>query len=171
MHAQSTIQRRLVHLASALLVLWFFGTLAACGSGGSTSDGTPKPSATAKPSTTPKPSATAKPAPSATPAPVYKFRVTNVTCFTDSTNTRECDGTVTNIIDKKITDTMPVMHWTGGTDSDFGTVDINPILPGQSSGFKTFTTNANPQLTQYTIGFKKVFGSESDFPVEPLPPQ
>lgn len=105
-----------------------------------------------------------------TALPKYKFRVTGVSCQTDSTNTRECKGTVTNISDKKITDAEPIIHWTGGTDSDLGTVDINPILPGQSSGFTVFTLKANPALTRYTVGFKKVFGEESEFPVEPLAP-
>lgn len=114
-------------------------------------------------------SSTSKPPPTPTPGPVYKFRVSAITCETDATNTRECKGTVTNISPKQITDAKPVMHWTGGTDSDLGTVDINPILPGQSANFSTFTLNANPQLTAYTIGFKKTFGDESDFPVEPIP--
>jgi hypothetical protein len=103
-------------------------------------------------------------------APVYKFRVTKLTCSTDSLNDRTCTGTVTNISPLKITDARPVVHWTGGTDSDLGEIAINPVLPGQTSDFTVYTLNANPALTAYTIGFKKIFGDESDFPVEPLAP-
>lgn len=106
----------------------------------------------------------------APPAPVYKFKVTKLTCSTDSANTRTCTGTVTNISNKQITDARPVVHWIGGTDSDLGEIAINPVLPGQSSGFTAYTLNANPALNSYKIGFKKIFGDESDFPVEPLAP-
>lgn len=106
----------------------------------------------------------------ATAGPVHKFRVTKLTCETDSINTRTCTGTVTNISPKQITDARPIVHWTGGTDSDLGIIAINPVLPGQSSEFTVYTLNANPALTAYTIGFKKIFGDEVDFPVEPLVP-
>jgi len=105
------------------------------------------------------------------PAPIYKLRVSRLSCETDAAAMRICTGTVTNIQPpgKNATDISPVVHWTGGTDSDYGTVDINPLLPGQSPPFTVYTLHSNPQLTNYTIGFKKVFGSESDYPVDPTP--
>lgn len=104
--------------------------------------------------------------------PTYTLQIIGqIACATDSTNTRECKGIVRNLqADKNVTDVSPVMHWAGGTDSDFGTVDINPILPGQDAHFSVFTLHANPALTNYTIGFKKIFGKESDYPVAPMAP-
>lgn len=100
--------------------------------------------------------------------PTYKLAVTILSCNTDSTGTRECKGSVKNLQpDKNVTDASPIVHWAGGTDSDFGEVDINPILPGQTSTFTVYTLHANPQLVSYSIGFKKVFGEESEYPVAP----
>lgn len=100
----------------------------------------------------------------------YTLAVTQLQCSTDAIGGRTCTGTVKNMqADKNVTDVSPVVHWTGGTDSDFGSVDINPLLPGQESSFTVTTLHPNPQLTHYTIGFKKVFGKESDYPVDPVP--
>ena len=122
---------------------------------------TPPPTAAPKATETPRPVATATP-------PPWKLRVTQFECHLDSIGDRVCTGIVTNIQkNNKATDIEPVVHWTNGTDSDFGSVDINPLLPGQSSPFTVYTLHPNPLLTQYTIGFRKPFGSESEYPVEP----
>ena len=156
----------LLGIGGAIVVLAIIGAIA----GGSSGNKESSPKSTSASTSANAPATSAPAAAKPTAAPTYKFRVTRLACETDSLNTRTCTGTVTNISDKAITDARPVVHWTGGTDSDLGQIAINPVLPGQTSDFTVYTLNSNPALNSYTIGFKKIFGKESDFPVEPLAP-
>lgn len=126
-----------------------------------TSEPTARSTSTQTSTSTPKPTATPK-------VPVYKLSVSTLSCRDDGIGDRVCTGVVTNIQpDKNATDIGPIIHWVGGTDSSFGSVDINPLLPGQSSPFTVYTLHPNPLLTKYTIGFSKLFGNESDYPIQP----
>jgi hypothetical protein len=40
---------------------------------------------------------------------------------------------------------------------DDALIDYNPILPGQTSPFKTISTG-NPAMARYSVGFKTLFG-------------
>lgn len=102
------------------------------------------------------------PIPTAIPA---KLSVSRLTCANDVLGERVCTGTVTNVSQQTITDLQVVVHWTGGTDSDYGSIQINPLLSGQSSPFSVTTLRPNPQLQTYTVGFFKNLQGEDQFPV------
>lgn len=72
------------------------------------------------------------------------------------------EGQVQNISNQSLRNIESVASWYArdGTfiTSDSALVEYNPILPGQTSPFRTIST-ANPRMAKYTIEFKAFFGS------------
>jgi len=71
------------------------------------------------------------------------------------------EGEVKNISDESLKNVTAVGIWLDkdGTfiKSDDALIDYNPILPGQTSPFKTISTG-NPAMEKYRVEFKTLFG-------------
>ncbi len=71
------------------------------------------------------------------------------------------EGEVKNISDHPIKSLMAVSSWydKGGTfiKSDSAMIEFDPLMPGQTSPFKTIT-RGNPEMSRYTVAFKAMFG-------------
>jgi hypothetical protein len=72
------------------------------------------------------------------------------------------EGQVQNVSTKSLDSIEAVSTWyaADGTliTSDSALIEYNPILPGQTSPFKTMST-ANPKMSKYAVEFKAMFGS------------
>lgn len=70
---------------------------------------------------------------------------------------RYVEGKVKNVADEPLKDVMAVVTWADNEGrvikSDTAAIDFNPILPGQTSAFKTISTR-NPAMSGYTVAFK-----------------
>lgn len=73
------------------------------------------------------------------------------------------EGQVTNISDEPLRNVTVVATWLDGEGgfitSDDALIEYNPILPGQTSPFKTMTTS-NPAMKRYTVSFKELMGGQ-----------
>ena len=71
------------------------------------------------------------------------------------------EGQLNNITAAPIKNVTAVATWYSrdGTfvKSDDALIDYNPILPGQTSPFKTMSST-NPAMSKYTVEFKTLFG-------------
>jgi hypothetical protein len=71
------------------------------------------------------------------------------------------EGQVQNISGNNLKDIEAVASWyaADGTfiTSDSAIIEYNPLLPGQTSPFRTMST-ANPAMAKYTVEFKSLFG-------------
>lgn len=76
------------------------------------------------------------------------------------------EGQVKNISHESLSSVMVVATWytKDGTflSSDDAVIDFNPLLPGQTSPFKT-VTHGNPQMSRFSVEFKRLFGSAIPF--------
>jgi hypothetical protein len=74
---------------------------------------------------------------------------------------RQVEGEVKNISNESLENVVAVVTWYTNSNqllkSDEALIEVNPILPGRTSPFKTVTT-PNPALTSYTVTFKRQFG-------------
>ncbi len=97
---------------------------------------------------------TPTPVPTSTPLPTPKLQVLGLlTC-----DRALCKGTVKNISERNLGELYPGLHWftDGGQpagDSDSGSVQYAPLLPGQESPFTVLTINRNPLATRYSVYF------------------
>jgi hypothetical protein len=68
---------------------------------------------------------------------------------------------VRNISDEPLRNVTAVSTWVdkdgGFITSDQAIIAYNPILPGQTSPFKTMSTT-NPAMKQYSVQFKELMG-------------
>jgi hypothetical protein len=71
------------------------------------------------------------------------------------------EGQVRNLSKKPLESVMAVTTWYDKQGAFIKTaealIDFNPILPGQTSPFKTITSG-NPAMSKYTVEFKHIFG-------------
>jgi len=71
------------------------------------------------------------------------------------------EGTVKNITDQPLKNIVAVGIWLdkdgGFIKADDALIDYNPILPGQTSPFKTISSG-NPAMEKYRVEFKEMFG-------------
>jgi hypothetical protein len=71
------------------------------------------------------------------------------------------EGQVKNVSDEPLQNVMVVGTWYDKDGNfikfDDALIDYNPILPGQTSPFKTISTG-NPAMARYSVGFKTLFG-------------
>ncbi len=71
------------------------------------------------------------------------------------------EGQVTNISDAPIKNLEAVSTWYTKADefitTDSALVDFNPILPGQTSPFKTMS-RGNPAMSKFAVEFKQLMG-------------
>lgn len=73
------------------------------------------------------------------------------------------EGQVKNISSEPIRRIQVVSTWYDKADqfisSDSAMVEYDPLLPGQTSPFKTIT-RGNPAMSKYSVSFKSMFGPE-----------
>jgi hypothetical protein len=71
------------------------------------------------------------------------------------------EGQVTNLSDRPLRNVTAVSTWVDAKGefitSDNAIIDFNPILPGQTSPFKTMT-RGNPAMHSFRVEFKELFG-------------
>jgi len=67
------------------------------------------------------------------------------------------EGQVKNVADTPFRDVMAVVTWTdnegNAVRSDTAVIHFNPILPGQTSAFKT-VSRSDPAMSGYSVAFK-----------------
>lgn len=106
------------------------------------------------------PSSTSPAVAAVPPAP--EVRLINFRCSSEYGFTTT-EGTVKNISDKPIQSLMVVgTHFaTSGefVKSDSAMVEYQPLMPGQTSPFKTMSTY-NPMMAKCSVNFKRMFGGE-----------
>jgi hypothetical protein len=122
----------------------------------------PSSSATSTPVRTTRP-ASAPTAPPATPKPAepnYQLALIAAKGY-DQHGFHIVEGQVKNISDKPLSAVTAVTTWytQDGTfvKTDDAIIDYNPILPGQTSAFKTMSSS-NPAMSRFTVEFKRLFG-------------
>jgi hypothetical protein len=73
------------------------------------------------------------------------------------------EGQVRNLTSSPIENFTAVATWftKDGTfiTTDEGLIDFNPLMPGQTSSFKTIT-RGNPQMLRFSVTFKRLFGGQ-----------
>jgi hypothetical protein len=73
------------------------------------------------------------------------------------------EGQVKNVSDKPLKNVTAVGIWLDKDGnfikSDDALIDYNPILPGQTSPFKTISSG-NPAMSKYRVEFKFLFGGK-----------
>ena len=120
---------------------------------------TPSPSSVtgAQPSTSPTPAP-----PAAPPADVIAL-ISARGYESESGSYWYVEGQVKNLSGESLKNVQAVATWytKDGTfvSSDNALIEYNPILPGQTSPFKTIT-RGNPAMSRYSVSFKSLFGSE-----------
>jgi hypothetical protein len=71
------------------------------------------------------------------------------------------EGQVKNVSDESLKNVVVVATWYDKDGNfiktDDALIDYNPILPGQTSPFKTITSG-NPAMSRYTVEFKHLLG-------------
>lgn len=71
------------------------------------------------------------------------------------------EGQVRNISDQPLRNVTAKSTWYAKDDSfvtsDDAIIDLNPILPGQTSTFKTMS-RSNPAMAKFTVEFSRLFG-------------
>jgi hypothetical protein len=109
------------------------------------------------------------PAPLATPAPLLPTAASEPTLALLSSRGYETEtgsyyyveGQVQNLGSDSLRNVAIVATWFTKDDqfitSDEALIDFNPLLPGQTSPFKTIT-RGNPAMSKYTVQFKQLFG-------------
>jgi hypothetical protein len=79
----------------------------------------------------------------------------------ESGNYYYVEGQVKNISDRPLKSVQVVATWYDKDDkfitTDTAMIDYNPIMPGQTSPFKTIT-RGNPLMSRFSVDFKYIFG-------------
>lgn len=140
------------------LVLAAVGT-AMSGRGPTSSSYTPT---TSTPSGSGTPAAAASPTPAPPSTPTYQLALISANGYeTEYGGYHIVEGQVKNVSSQPLQNVMAVGIWTdkdgGFIKSDDALIDYNPILPGQTSPFKTMSTG-NPAMARYRVEFKTMFG-------------
>ena len=142
------------------LVLGAIG-MALGGTSRSTTAGSSNPaSAPANSSTSTTPAAAARPLPP--PEPQYDLALISSKGYeSEYGGYHITEGLVKNISDKPLKNVTAVGIWLD-KDGEFikaddALIDYNPILPGQTSPFKTMSTG-NPAMSKYRVEFKTLMG-------------
>lgn len=136
-------------------VLIFFGLLFL---GWCSSRVSPRPTSTASSASTPVGSAST----SSKPEPAEQLELLSSRGYeSDGGGYHIVEGEVKNISGERLQSVAAVGTWYGndGTmiTSDDALIEFNPIMPGQTSPFKTMS-RTNPLMTKYSVSFKKLFG-------------
>jgi hypothetical protein len=102
--------------------------------------------------------------PTSTPIPPpYQLALLSSSCTNDE-GFVTCEGSVRNIGTTILQDIEAVVEWSdqqrdGVTKaSDDAIIEFNPLLPGQDSPWKVYSTNHNPVLKWFHVTFKTLFG-------------
>ena len=95
-------------------------------------------------------------------APTYQLALVSSKGYeSDSGHYHYIEGEVRNISTAPLKNVTAVGTWYDKDDvfvkSDDALVDFNPVLPGQTSPFKTISTG-NPAMAKYKIAFKTLMG-------------
>ena len=73
----------------------------------------------------------------------------------------QVEGQVRNLSEDSLKNVSVLVTWHTKDDtfvtSDDTLVEYNPLLPGQTSPFKSMT-RSNPAMAKYTVAFKYLFG-------------
>ena len=122
------------------------------------------------PTPAPAPTSTSRPAPATSPRqpaakptpPANKLALLSARGYeSEYGGYHYVEGQVQNISSTSLENVAAVATWydKDGTfiKSDEALIDYNPILPGQTSPFKTISSG-NPAMTRYTIEFKELLG-------------
>jgi hypothetical protein len=144
----------------ALVALLIVGAIALF-NGGST---TASPFVNGGSTATLSPPTSTSPEPTALPTPQYALEIESFKCTPDaSVGFAYVEGEVKNISTDSLSDVEAVGTWytSAGTFivSDDALTDFNPILPGQTSPFKTYSTY-NPEMRKCDLKFKDLFGGQ-----------
>jgi hypothetical protein len=147
-------------VGGGFLIAMILGSIGiAVGGNARTASGTASPQADAlsTPSTpTTTPAATATPSPSLALVSARGYE-------SDSGGFHYVEGQVTNLTDKPLQSVAAVATWYDKNDqfitSDDALVNFNPLMPGQTSPFKTIT-RSNPLMAKFTIQFKRLLGGQ-----------
>lgn len=96
------------------------------------------------------------------PAPTAKLALLSARGY-DEYGYHIVEGQVRNISDESLKNVAVKATWYDKADgfitSDDALIDYNPILPGQTSPFKTMS-RTNPAMSKYSVEFKFLFGGE-----------
>jgi hypothetical protein len=103
------------------------------------------------------------PAASVPSPPTYQLALLSSKGYeSESGGYRYVEGEVKNISNGPLKNVTVVGTWYDKDDgfikSSDAIVEYNPILPGQTSPFKTITSG-NPAMSKYSVGFKTLFGA------------
>lgn len=117
---------------------------------------------TSNPSTASTATVSGSPAAAASAAPSYQLALISANGYeTESGGYHIVEGQIKNVSSEPLRNVMAVGIWTdkdgGFIKSDDALIDYNPILPGQTSPFKTMSTT-NPAMAKYRVEFKTMFG-------------
>jgi hypothetical protein len=96
------------------------------------------------------------------PEPVYQLALLSARGYpSDGGGYHIVEGQVKNLSNQPLKNVTAVATWFGKDGgfikSDNAIIAYNPILPGQTSPFKTMSST-NPAMEKYTVGFKTLFG-------------
>lgn len=143
----------------------FIGALVMAAIAAAASGSSPSPSRSASSATPSASSASTSSAPARTAAPPARTEqlalISSKGYESEYGGYHYIEGTVKNISDEPIKNVMAVGIWLD-KDSEFiksddAMIDYNPILPGQTSPFKTISTG-NPAMSKFRVEFKTMFG-------------
>lgn len=110
------------------------------------------------------PTASSAPEPTASPMPQDALEIQSFKCTTDaSIGFAYVEGEVKNISTDSLGNVEAVGTWYTNVGtfivSDDALTDFNPILPGQTSPFKTYSTY-NPEMRKCDLKFKDLLGGQ-----------
>jgi hypothetical protein len=130
--------------------------------GAGTSPATPRTGNTPAAAATSSPGATsARPAPAPVEAPKHLALLASNGYESETGSFHYVEGQVKNLSSESLRNVMVVSTWYD-KDGNFiksndALIDYNPILPGQTSPFKTITSS-NPAMSRYSVTFKTLLG-------------
>jgi hypothetical protein len=129
------------------------------------SDQTATSSTSSPASSTAIDSASSTPSPSVTRSPKLAL-LSSRGYETDGGGFHIVEGQVQNVGNQPLRHIEAVSTWYTKNDtfikSDSAIIDFDPILPGQTSPFKTMSTT-NPAMSKYTVEFKELLGGTVGF--------
>ena len=149
-----------------VLVLWFGLAFVMTGSAiGISMSGSMSSTPTATSTKASAPAAASAPAPP--PEPTFQLTLISSKGYeSEGGGYHIVEGQVKNISDQPLKNVTAVSTWFdkdgGFIKSDDAIVEYNPILPGQTSPFKTMSST-NPAMSKYTVNFKTLFGGTLSF--------
>jgi hypothetical protein len=153
---------KLVRWFGGMVIAIFLGAIATAISGRG-----PLNSARSSPPTASLPSGSssapaATPAPSTATEPTYQLALISSKGYeSESGHYHYVEGQVKNISNQSLKNVAAVATWFdkdgGFIKADNALIEYNPILPGQTSPFKTISSG-NPAMSKYRVNFKTLMG-------------